>query len=233
SPTTSGASTTSSSPPPSIQEKSILPSTTNNVEQQQQQQQQLPPPPPPLPLLQQPTSIPMDLSNSRTTIKIEENSSSYNSILQAPSSSKSLSTSITPSFLSSFTTKSCKSKTKETLSTPPSLLSPHPFHNGLLFSPPGNPSGYFPSPPPSFLHGSSNPFGLSPFHPHHPHHSPTSSLHSNHNNNKNKLSPSSSSPSALSPSSYLTIPPQLYFNPLTAPRFPSACSSSPSSKSSR
>ncbi|CAF5229472.1 unnamed protein product, partial [Rotaria magnacalcarata] len=70
-------------------------------------------------------------------------------------------------------------------------------------------------------------------HPHHPHHSPTSSLHSNHNNNKNKLSPSSSSPSALSPSSYLTIPPQLYFNPLTAPRFPSACSSSPSSKSSR
>ncbi|CAF4438431.1 unnamed protein product, partial [Rotaria magnacalcarata] len=73
----------------------------------------------------------------------------------------------------------------------------------LLFSPPGNPSGYFPSPPPSFLHGSSNPFGLSPFHPHHPHHSPTSSLHSNHNNNKNKLSPSSSSPSALSPSSYL------------------------------
>ncbi|CAF1374976.1 unnamed protein product, partial [Rotaria sordida] len=28
------------------------------------------------------SSIPIDLSNSRTTIKIEENSSSYNSILQ-------------------------------------------------------------------------------------------------------------------------------------------------------
>ncbi|CAF3334869.1 unnamed protein product [Rotaria sp. Silwood1] len=177
------------------------------------------------------SSIPIDLSNSRATIKIEENSSSYNSIIQTPSPSKSLSSSVTPSFLSSFTTKTSKSKTKETLSTPPSLLSPHPFNNGMLFSPPANPSGYYPPPPPSFLHGPPNPFGLSPFHPHH--HSPTSSLHSN--NNKNKLSPtSSSSPSAVSPSSYIPIPPQLYFNPLTAPRFPSACSSPSSlSKSSR
>jgi hypothetical protein len=207
SPTTSGTSTTSSSPPPSIQEKSIIPSVTNNNEQST-------------------SSIPIDLSNSRTSIKIEDNLSSFNSLVQTPSPSKSLSTpSITPSFLSSFTTKTSKSKTKETLSTPPSLLSPHPFNNGLLFSPQANPSSYFPPPPP-FLHGPPNAFSLSPFHPHH--HSPTSSLHSN--SNKNKLSPSSS---VVSPSSYLSMPPQLYFNPLTAPRFPSACSSSPSSSLSK
>jgi hypothetical protein len=216
SPTTSGTSTTSSSPPPSSQEKSLIPTSTiiNNIEQS-------------TPL------IPMDLSNSRT-MKLEENSSSYNSMVQTPSPSKSFSSStLTPSFLSSFTTKSSKSKTKETLSTPPSLLSPHPFNNGLLFSPSANPSSYFSSPPPPFLHGPPNSFGLSPFHPHHSHHhSSTSSLHSN--TNKNKLSPTSSS--AVSSASYLSMPPQLYFNPLTTPRFPSVCSTSPSaslSKSSR
>ncbi|CAF4471718.1 unnamed protein product, partial [Adineta steineri] len=93
----------------SIQEKPmILPQTTDTIEQS-------------IP------SIPIDLSNSRSTMKIEDNSSSsYNSIIQTPSPS------ITPSFLSSFTNKTSKSKTKETLSTPPSLLSPHPFNNGLL-----------------------------------------------------------------------------------------------------
>ncbi|CAF1671363.1 unnamed protein product, partial [Adineta ricciae] len=209
SPTTSGASTTSSSPPPSIQEKSILLPQTDHIEQST-------------------PSIPIDLSSTKTTIKTDENSSSYNnSIVQTPSPSKSLSSpTITPSFLSSFTSKASKSKTKETLSTPPSLLSPHPFNNGLLFSPPTNPSSYYPPPPAPFLHGAPHPFGLSPFHSHH--HSPTSSLHSS--TNKNKLSPASS---AVSPSSYLSIPPQLYFNSLTAPRFPSVCSSSPSSSLSK
>ncbi len=149
-------------------------------------------------------------------------------MVQTPSPSKSLSSpSLTPSFLSSFSTRTSKSKTKDTLSTPPSLLSPHPFNNGMLFSPPHNPSGYFPPPPPPFLHGPPNSFGLSPFHPHH---SP-SSLHSS--TNKNKLSPTSSSSSTVSPQSYLSIPPQLYFNPLTTPRFPSVCSSSPSSSLSK
>jgi hypothetical protein len=206
SPTTSGASTTSSSPPPSIQEKSIISSVplTDNIEQQ-------------TPL------IPIDLSNSRTTIKIEENSSSsYNALVQRPSPPT-----ITPSFLSSFTSKTSKSKSKETLSTPPSLLTPHPFNNGMLFPSPTNPSSYFsPPPPPSFLLGSPNAFSLPSFHHHH-HHSP---LHSSGNNNK--LSATSS---AISPSSYLPMPPQLYFNPLTAPRYPSVCSSPSSSlsKSSR
>jgi len=204
SPTTSGTSTTSSSPPPSIQEKSLILSATNNIEQST-------------------SSIPIDLSNSRTTIKMEENLSSYNPIIQTPLPS------VTPSFLSSFTTKTSKSKIKETLSTPPSLLSSHPFNNGLLFSTPANASGYYAPPPPPFLHGPPNPFSLSPFHPHH--HSQTALLHSNPN--KNKLSPTSSSSSAVSPSSYLPIPPQLYFNPLTAPRFSSACSSSPSSSLSK
>jgi hypothetical protein len=163
------------------------------------------------------------------TSKVEENSSLFNSIVQSSPSKSFSSPSLPPSFLSSFTTKTSKSKTKEPLSTPPSLLSPHPFNNGMLFSPPTNPSSYFPPPPPPFLHGPPNSFGLSPFHPHH--HSPTSSLHSNIN--KNKLSPTSSS-SSHSPSSYLSIPPQLYFNPLTTPRFPSVCSSPSSlSKSSR
>jgi hypothetical protein len=203
SPTTSGASTTSSSPPPLIQEKSIVSSATTNNNSEQSV-----------------ASIPIDLSNSRTTIKMEENSSPFNSILQTSSPSKS---SLPPSFLSSFTNKTSKSKTKEPLSTPPSLLSPHPFNNGMLFSPPTNPSSYFPPPPPPFLHGPPNSFGLSPFHP--------ASLHSN--TNKSKLSPTSSSTS-LSPSSYLSIPPQLYYNPLTTPRFPSVCSSPSSlSKSSR
>ncbi|UJR26233.1 hypothetical protein I4U23_007576 [Adineta vaga] len=210
SPTTSGTSTTSSSPPPSIQEKSIILPQTDNIE-------------PSTP------SIPMDLSNTKTTIKIDNNSSSYNNpIVQTPSPSKSSLSSpsslITPSFLSSFTSKTSKSKTKETLSTPSSLLTPHPFANSLLFSPPTNPTTYYPPSP--FLHGPPHSFGLSQFHPHH--HSPTSALHSN--TNKNKLSPSSS---AVSPSSYLSIPPQLYFNPLTTPRFPSVCSTSPSSSLSK
>ena len=205
SPTTSGTSTTSSSPPP--------PPPTNNHHTVE----------PAIP------SIPMDLSNSRTTamVKIEENSSPFDSIIQTTSPPKSLSSpSLPPSFLSSFTNKSSKSKRKDTLSTPPSLLSPHPFNNGMLFSPPTHPASYFPPSP--FLHAPPNSFGLSPFHPHH---SPTSSLHSNPN--KNKLSPTSST-SSVSPSSYLSIPPQLYFNPLTTPRFPSVCSSPSSlSKSSR
>jgi len=201
SPTTSGASTASSSPPPLIQEKTTTTTTTNN---NNNVEQTVP-------------SIPIDLSNSRTTsIKIEENSSTFNSVIQT-------SPSLPPSFLSSFTSKTSKSKSKEPLSTPPSLLSAHPFNNGLIFSPPTNPVSFLPQPlPPSFLHPSPNAFGLSPFHPPAPsHHSPTS--------NKTKLSPSTS----ISPSSYLPLPPQLYFNPLTTPRFPSVCSTSPSSSLSK
>jgi hypothetical protein len=216
SPTTSGGSTTSSSPPPCIQDKATVtvPLPMNNSHANE-------------PSIS--VSIPMDLSNSRTTIKIEDNRSScipYNSIVQRPSPSKSLSSpsssTVPSSFLSSFTTKSSKSKSKDILSTPPSLLSSHPFNNSLLFSSGGNPTGYYPVPSTGpFLHGPNNAFGLPSFH------SQSSALLAHHN--KNKLSPSSPS-STVSPSSYLPIPPQMYFNPLTAPRYPSACSAaSPSS----
>jgi hypothetical protein len=141
SPTTSGTSTTSSSPP-----------LSNNMDHQS-------------------SSIPIDLSNSKTMINEEQ-------------------------------------ETKDS-------LIPYHFINDMLFSSPANSSGYFPSPPPPpqpqpYLHGSTNSFSLP--------------LHSTNNTNKR-----SATSSAVSPSSYLPIPSQLYFNSLTIPHYSSVSSLSKSS----
>ncbi len=132
SPTTSGISTTSSSPP-----------LSNHIENQS-------------------TSIPIDLSNSKPTMNIEQSS---------------------------------KSNTKET-------LIPYHFTNDMLFSSSTNSSDYF-----SSLNQSTNSFNLPSF---------------------QKLSSTSST---ISPSSYLPIPSQLYFNSLTtSPHYPSISSLSKSSR---
>ena len=91
-------------------------------------------------------------------------------------------------------------------------LRPYHFTNDMLFPSSYHPSGYFPTVPtaPSpYLHGSNNAFSLAAFH---------------HHNGRHKLSPASS---------YLPLSPQLYFQSLSASRYPPVSSSSSSSKSSR